>query len=132
MSFVYLSTKKLTLFNLIKKMKSVVIVLVLVNMLTVSLGYLVPSRLIQRIMRNSKVKLNRMTILRAYNDKSYPEMSSNKGDKNESEFSTSHIFESEVSSFGINTALAEQHIILGNYEDAKRLAQEAINIGDRT
>ena len=44
----------------------------------------------------------------------------------------SSLFASEVSSFGVSTALAEQHIQLGNYEDAKRLAMEAELIGKHT
>ena len=41
----------------------------------------------------------------------------------------SHLFANEVSSFGINTALAEQQILLGNYKEAERLAKEAMEIG---
>ena len=37
-----------------------------------------------------------------------------------------------MSNFGISTALAEEHIMLGNYEDAKKLANEAIAIGSHT
>lgn len=44
----------------------------------------------------------------------------------------STLYASEVSSFGISTALAEQHIQLGNFEDAKRLAEEAKLIGEHT
>lgn len=44
----------------------------------------------------------------------------------------SSLFASEVSSFGISTALAEQHIQLGNFEDAKKLAEEAKLIGEHT
>lgn len=44
----------------------------------------------------------------------------------------SHLFATEVSSFGLNTALAEQHIMLGNFDEAKKLAQKAIDIGDHT
>lgn len=42
------------------------------------------------------------------------------------------MFASEVSTFGISTALAEQHTQLGNFEDAKKLATEAKLIGEHT
>ncbi len=38
----------------------------------------------------------------------------------------------EISNFGVCTALAEEHIKLGNYEDAKKLAFEAMKIGQHT
>eukprot|EP01038_Epipyxis_sp_PR26KG_P005305 gene5305-7369_t len=44
----------------------------------------------------------------------------------------SSLFCFEVSKYGIDTALAEEHISLGNYEEAIRLAKEAVSIAQHT
>jgi hypothetical protein len=45
---------------------------------------------------------------------------------------SSAIFANEVTDFGIDLALAEEHINLGNYEEAIKLAKAAMKIGDHT
>ena len=45
---------------------------------------------------------------------------------------TSSLVESEVCDYGIMTALAEEHIALGNYEEAMKLAKKAIATADHT
>ena len=45
---------------------------------------------------------------------------------------TSTIRADEVSSFGMCTALADEHIRLGNFEEARKLAEEAMEIGKHT
>ena len=70
-----------------------------------------------------------INIVRCFssNDQEFPG-----GELNVTDSAASHLFATEVSSFGLNTALAEQHIMLGNYDEAKKLAQKAIDIGDHT
>lgn len=41
----------------------------------------------------------------------------------------SHLFANEVASFGICTALAEEHARIGNFKEAEKLAEEAIKLG---
>lgn len=45
---------------------------------------------------------------------------------------TSSLVESEVCDYGIMTALAEEHIALGNYDEAMKLAKNAIATADHT
>jgi hypothetical protein len=44
----------------------------------------------------------------------------------------SSLYANEVLNYGSCTALAEEHLLLGNYDDAKKLAEEAIKIGEHT
>lgn len=44
----------------------------------------------------------------------------------------SSLYASEVSDYGVCTALAEEHIRLGNHEEAIKLLEEAIQIGHHT
>lgn len=48
------------------------------------------------------------------------------------EGTSSSLFVSDVSQFGINTALAEEHLELGNLEEAAQLAKKAIEIAKKT
>ena len=121
-------------------MKLIVIPIVILafNMFRVS-GLFIPSvKLVKRLVTKAAISTHPSKLLRRHssinivrcfssNDQEFPGVELNVTDS-----AASHLFATEVSSFGLNTALAEQHIMLGNYDEAKKLAQKAIDIGDNT